>query len=188
MSRLHNARKRLRGLLGPTLLVLLSIVSLLLAAGPSAAEPTIRFGVRVLQAWNAPGPGAPSGGAVNLAPVAPVVPENEADERLRRIIPQLRSLFRYTEYTTIERHRAEVTLGTSQRFPLPGARQLEVVPDQLQGQTVRMRVRLLKGEQSELRANIMAAPGAPAVLGGPTHGDGVLIIILWTNPNPPESR
>ena len=130
--------------------------------------------------------GDASGGAVNLAPASPATPETDTDERLRRILPQLRSLFRYTEYTTIERHRAEVTLGTQQRFPLPGARQLEVVPDQLQGQTVRMRVRLLRDEQPELHTVIVAAPGAPAVLGGPSHGDGVLIIILWANPNPTD--
>jgi hypothetical protein len=42
----------------------------------------------------------------------------------------------------------------------------------------------LRGSQQELRATITAAPGSPAVLGGPPHGDGVLIIILWANPAP----
>jgi hypothetical protein len=54
----------------------------------------------------------------------------------------------------------------------------------MQGTSVRMRVRLLRGERSEMNANILAAPGAPAVLGGPPYGSGVLIIILWANPNP----
>jgi hypothetical protein len=35
-----------------------------------------------------------------------------------------------------------------------------------------------------MKAAILAAPGAPAVLGGPAYGNGVLIIILWANPNP----
>jgi hypothetical protein len=35
-----------------------------------------------------------------------------------------------------------------------------------------------------MNAAILASPGAPAVLGGPPHGNGVLIIILWANPNP----
>jgi hypothetical protein len=35
-----------------------------------------------------------------------------------------------------------------------------------------------------VNAAILAGPGAPAVLGGPPHGNGVLIIILWANPNP----
>jgi RNA polymerase sigma-70 factor (ECF subfamily) len=171
MSRLHHARKRLRAAL-PHLLVALWLVAL--AAAPAAAgDPNmVRFGVRVLQAHNA----APTAQA---SPAAP-----EIDERLQKILPRLRTLFRYPEYTTLERHRVDVTLGTQQRFPLPGARELEVTPDQVQGRAVHMRVRLSRGAQQELRATITAAPGAPAVLGGPPHGDGVLIIILWANPAP----
>ena len=181
MSRLHNARKRLRSLLGPMLAVVLIVMAALLAFGigpGQAGEQIVRFGVRVLQASNTPGP--------SLAPRAPTPTgqDPDVDARMQRIIPQLRSLFRYSDYTTLDRQRAEVTLGTHQRFALPGARQLEVVPEQLQGQSVRMTVRLLKGEHAELRTSIVAAPGAPAVFGGPTHGDGVLIIILWAHPNP----
>jgi hypothetical protein len=103
---------------------------------------------------------------------------------MRRILPRLRTLFRYTDYTTLDRQRVEGPLGTPQRFAVPGERWLEVTPDQLQGNHVRMRVRLLRGEHSEVNAAIQAAPGAPAVLGGPPYGNGVLIIILWANPNP----
>jgi hypothetical protein len=35
-----------------------------------------------------------------------------------------------------------------------------------------------------MNASILVAPGAPAVVAGPPHGNGVLIIILWANPNP----
>ena len=80
--------------------------------------------------------------------------------------------------------RVDGPLGTQQRFAVPGERWLEVTPDQMQGTSVRMRVRLLRGERPEMNANILAAPGAPAVLGGPPYGSGVLIIILWANPNP----
>ena len=196
MSRLHNARRRLRAILGPMLAVVLWLAGALIAsAAPVQAEQMIRFGVRVLQASSPASPPPPATAAVpgqrNLAPpsAAPAPPpsaslEGELDERLRLILPRLRTLFRYTEYTTLDRQRAEVALGTQQRFPLPGARELEVTPDQLHGQSVRLRVRLLRGGEPELRTNIVAAPGAPAVLGGPSHGDGVLIIILWANPNP----
>ena len=182
MSRLHNARKRLRDLLGPLLALVLWLGLAITAAGPAAAgDALVNFGVRVLQASN------PSATVASppMGRIVPAAPELETDERLQRILPRLRNLFRYSEYTTIDRQRAQVTVGTQQRFTLPGARQLEVVPDELLGgQAVRMRVRLLKGEQPELRAAIVAAPGAPAVFGGPSHGDGVLIIILWAYPAP----
>jgi RNA polymerase sigma-70 factor (ECF subfamily) len=211
MSRLHNARKRMKALLRPLLMLVLWIgACVAVGAGPADAQPIIHFGVRVLQAWNAPGPegtppatppgpalsGTPAPhpvapGASRLAPskAAPTPgeaapPASPEDERLKRILPRLRTVFRYTDYTTLERHRVDGPLGTPQRFPLPGDRWLEVTPDEMQGRRVRMRVRLLKRDHAEMNTTIVTAPGAPAVFGGPVHGNGVLIIILWANPNP----
>jgi RNA polymerase sigma-70 factor (ECF subfamily) len=178
MSRLHNARKRLKGLLGP-LLVLVVVLGVSLAwAGPASAQQMIRFGVRIMEA-SARAPET-EGAIRNPAPA----PEAEVDERMRRILPRLRTIFRYTDYTTLDRQRVEGPLGARQRFAVPGERWLEVTPDELHGNAVRMRVRLLRGERSEVNAAILAAPGAPAVFAGPPHGNGVLIIILWANPNP----
>ena len=177
MSRLHNARKRLKGLLGPMLALILWLGLTILTVASAQAQPVIRFGVRILEASSARG-------TEGKAVPKPSSPATEPDERLRRILPRLQTLFRYTDYTTLDRRRVEGPLGTQQRFPVPGERWLEVTPEQLQGTSVRMRVRLLRGERSEMNANILAAPGAPAILGGPPYGNGVLIIILWANPNP----
>jgi hypothetical protein len=199
MSRLHNARKRMKTLLGPMLVALLWL-SVCLVGNASAADqqPIIRFGVRVLQASNVPRPEPPlayrrPSTGVTLPPPPsppsgqqpPAPPPVPTDPRLERILPQLRMLFRYNTYTTLERHRVDGPLGTPQRFAIPGERWLEVIPEEMQGQRVRMKVRLFKGDRPEIGASIIAAPGAPAVLGGPPHGNGVLIIILWANPHPP---
>lgn len=186
MSRLHNARQRLRALLGPLLAVLVwAAATLVPGLAWAQSESVVRFGVRVLQASNAT-PGGPAGASFEKAPgpfntPPPSTADIEADPRVRRIIPQLRTLFRYTEYTQLERHRAEGTLGTPQRIPVVGDRQLEITPDRIEGSLVRFGVRLLKGDQQELRAVLLAPPGSPAVLGGPPHGGGVLIIILWVS-------
>jgi hypothetical protein len=156
------------------LALIIAVGLTLMLAGVAQAQPVIRFGVRILEASSS------SKGAAS----APKPPEPEPDERLRRIIPRLQTLFRYTDYTTLDRQRVDGPLGTQQRFAVPGERWLEVTPDQMQGTSVRMKVRLLRGEHPEMNANILAAPGAPAVLGGPPYGNGVLIIILWANPNP----
>src|SRR5262247_2228044 len=51
MSRLHNARKRLKSTLGPLLSLLVGVALSAVALAVSAeAQPIIRFGVRVLQA------------------------------------------------------------------------------------------------------------------------------------------
>ncbi|HXH82334.1 MAG TPA: hypothetical protein VNN07_05325, partial [Candidatus Tectomicrobia bacterium] len=135
-------------------------------------EPVVRFGARVL--LGSDGPPAPT---VRAAPA-------EIDERLQRFLPKLRQLFSYREYTSLERYRAEVPVGTTQQWAVPGDRTLEVVPEAVAGETVRMRVRLLRGPVLELGTSILAARGSPAVIGGPRHANGVLIIIVWANANP----
>jgi RNA polymerase sigma-70 factor, ECF subfamily len=217
MSRLHNARKRLRTALGPMLLLLLSLVMAL--AGPAFAQTpapvpapipapaqvapppkgTVKFEVRVLQASNPPAappaagskqPSAPGGAPATSPPVAAPgstttsITDGQMDERLKLIVPRLRKLFRYTDYTSIDHQKVDVEFGVSKRIPAPDDRWLEVTPRDLQGKSVRMQVRLLKGEKSVMTSNIVAAPGAPAIVGGPRHGTGVLIIILWADPIP----
>jgi RNA polymerase sigma-70 factor (ECF subfamily) len=176
MSRLHNARKRLRDALGPLLLLLLVLGTLLaVVAVPRPAQaqaPVVRFGARVLL-----GADGPPSVDVRLAPV-------ERDERLEAFIPKLRQLFRYREYYSLERYRAEVTVGTPQGWPVPGDRWLQVLPESVVGDTVRMQVKLTRGPMTELVTSIRAARGSPAVIGGPRHGDGVIIIIIWANANP----
>jgi RNA polymerase sigma-70 factor (ECF subfamily) len=174
MSRLHNARKRLREVLGPMLVLLVAfavMIALALLAAPHAwGQQHVTFGARVLLAGDTPPPAGKQIGGVD-------------DERLEQFMPRLRQLFRYKEYTSLERLRAEVAVGTTQRWPVGGDRTLELTPESVNGNTVRLRLRLQRGGTSELTTNLQAASGAPAVIGGPRQGDGVLIIIVWARPS-----
>jgi hypothetical protein len=172
MSRLHNARKRLRSVLGPVLLVLATLTTLVAAVPAVAQAPVVRFGARVLLASDAPPPAS-----TRIAP-------QPIDERLEAFLPKLRQLFKYREYTSLERHRAEVPVGSTERWAVAGDRQLELTPENVTDRTVRFRLRLTRGNTAELNANIQAARGNPAVIGGPRFNDGVLIIIVWANSNP----
>ena len=174
MSRLHNARKRLRDALRPLLFLLLVLGTLfaVLAAPIEVEAQVVRFGARVLLGADGPPPTN-----VRLAPA-------ERDERFEAFVPKLRQLFRYREYYSLERYRAEVPVGTPQSWSVPGERWLEVLPESVAGDTVRMQVKLVRGPVIELVTDIRAARGSPAVIGGPRHGDGVLIIIVWANANP----
>lgn len=173
MSRLHNARKRLQKLLKPLLLVLVALV-LVLGASLAEAQQAVRFGARVLLATDtAASPSA-----------QPIV--SPPDEYLDRIVAKLRALFRYKEYMMLERYRAEVPLGVKHRWALPGDRQLEVMPESIVNQMVKIRLRLARGSLTELNAHIQAQSGSPALIGGPRYNDGVLIIVIWAHPKPPS--
>jgi RNA polymerase sigma-70 factor, ECF subfamily len=177
MSRLHNARKRLKAALGPLLVLILALAAL---GAPLAvhAQQIVRFGARVLLATDKPS-------TSTMLRVAPPEP----DDRLRAFLPRLRQLTGYQEFTSLERYRAEVPIGSVQQWPVPGDRTLEVVPERVDGDTVYMRVRLQRGAVNEVTTNIQAARGNPAVIGGPRYADGVLVIIIWANANPqPRDR
>jgi len=140
----------------------------------SEDRPVIRFGVRVLLASAADSP-----------PGSPVpAPDPEADEQLRRILPRLRALFRYSVYRTLAHHGVEAPLEVEQRFVIPGGCWLKVTPELVRHNAVQMSVQFLKGAEVEMQSRILSAPGAPAIFGGYPYGDGVLIIILWANPAP----
>ncbi len=176
MSRLHNARKRLREVLRPLLVAVLVVIAALAAPAAASAQQVVRFGARVLFAGDGPPP-----------PGTRLVPEGP-DPRLEAFLPRLRQLFRYREYASLERYLAEVVVGTTQRWTVPGDRQLEVTPEGVSAGVVRLRVRLQRGSLSEVTTNIQAARGNPAVIGGPRYADGVLIIIVWANPDPRSRR
>jgi RNA polymerase sigma-70 factor (ECF subfamily) len=172
MSRLHNARKRLRSALGPLLVVLAALVTLAAPAVAEAQQTVVRFGARVLLASDKP----PAPGLKTVPP--------PTEERIQLVLPRLRQLFRYSEYTWLERHRAEVPVGSTERWAVAGDRQLELTPENVYDRTVRFRLKLVRGNTAELNANIQAARGNPAVIGGPRFSDGVLIIIVWANAEP----
>jgi RNA polymerase sigma-70 factor (ECF subfamily) len=173
MSRLHNARRRLRDALGPLLVLILTVLLTLALAAVVQAETIVRFGTRIVLASDTPPPPDTS----TKAPEPP-------DERLEAFLPKLRQLFRYNYYTSLERYRAEVPVGKTQRWPVPGDRRLEVTPQSVKGGAVSFNMRLTRGTVTEVSTNIQAQANNPAVLGGPKHGSGTLIIILWTNPSP----
>jgi hypothetical protein len=167
MSRLHNARKRLRTVLGPMLAVLLIV----LAAGLPAtvqvrtaeAQQIMRFSVQVL-----------------LASEGPTGTWDRPPDELGQLIPKLHQLFRYKRYEVLQNVRGQAPVGGVQRWPVPGDRTLEIMPESVTGNTTRLQVRLLRGSVTELTTNLQATYGAPAVIGGPRHGDGVLIVVVRT--------
>ena len=160
MSRLHNARKRLREVLGPLLVVVLVVLATLGLATliPALAQgQVVRFNAQVLLASD-------GGGGSQVPP------------DLEQLLPRLQQTLRYREYTLLERYSGQASVGQSQRFGVPGDRQLEITPEAVA--PTRLRVRLLRGGVAEVNTVIQAAKGAPAVVGGPRHGNGVLIIVV----------
>jgi len=240
MSRLHNARKRLREALGSAFLALLLAIVLSGALGsPTAAQGPSPFGTPppvgapgperpapaspfgtpapagpvqqvcvyalVILASNEPG-GAPvgpplppqvlrPGGSVQrgLAPAPGSEPESAAPVpgaacgrpvRLSPWVPRLREVFGYTTYEPMSAFETIMPVGLAQRFALPGGRQLDIHPLGIRPPVVRIAIKILRGPITEI-ATVMDVPARrPALIGGPPHGRGVLIIAIRSRIEP----
>jgi RNA polymerase sigma-70 factor (ECF subfamily) len=218
MSRLHNARKRLREVLGPGFLGgLLAVVLLPVLAGvaggqpppppPGAPGPThVCVYALVILASNAPGqPGAP--GPVQpsppgtLQPTPPLVPPGAtggvappgpppsvlgtgcgAPVRLQPWIPRLQEVFGYSHYEPMSAFETTMPLGVLQRFALPGGRELQIQPLAIRPPAVRIAVKILRGPMTEIATVMDVPPRRPALIGGPPHAGGVLIIAIRSRP------
>lgn len=169
MSRLHHARKRLRDVLGPMLMVLLTLTTIVAATLTSppaaAAQQIVRFSVQVLLASDTAAPAAV-----------------EPPEELQQLIPRLHQLFRYKQYQLLQQYRGQAPVGGVQRWPVAGERTLEISPERVAGNSARLEVRLQRGAMMEITTTMRVNPGIPVVIGGPRHGEGVLIVILRTTP------
>lgn len=179
MSRLHNARKRLRALLGPLLGLLLALWLALGTPLTSAQPPTIPVTARILWASNAPSGGAPPSSGQALVPRT-----RQPDEAFRRHVSRLRQVFGYQSYEQLDLIRAEIPLGTAQRFALPGERELELRPSAVKGSVVRMDIKILNRGTPEVSLVADVPPNRPALVGGPPYGGGVLIIAITAQPQP----
>ncbi len=216
MSRLHNARKRLRETLGPGFLgTLLAVLLLTGLAGPARAQappPPPEAGVQVcvyalvILASNAP-PGppgrVPGSTLVPTPPLRPPAPRPAPSQppatppqpddwgeglapgggcgtpvRLQPWIPRLREVFGYSTYQPMSAFETTMPLGMLQRFALPGGRELQIQPLIVRPPIVRIAVRILRGPMTEIATVMDVPPRRPALIGGPPHGPGVLIIAI----------
>ena len=96
-------------------------------------------------------------------------------EDLQQLLPKLQQVFRYKQYQVLQQHRGQAPVGGVQRLSVPGDRTLEITPASVTGQTVRFQLRLQRGGVTEVTTSLQATHHVPAVIGGPRHGEGVLI-------------
>jgi len=152
----------------------------------------------VILASNAPGappgaravppPGSPGGGPGQALtptpdltdPSGPPAPGGGCGQpvRLQPWVPRLQEVFGYSSYEPISAFETTMPLGMAQRFALPGGRELVIQPLAVRPPVVRIAVKVMRGAVAEIATVMDVPPRRPALIGGPPHGPGVLIIAI----------
>ena len=82
------------------------------------------------------------------------------------------------QYEQLDLIQARVPVGKAQRFPLPGGRELEILPSDFRGPVARMSFKILNQGTSEVSVSADMPPGKPFSIVGPRHGSGVLHLVI----------
>lgn len=98
------------------------------------------------------------------------------DPSLKELHHQLSSLFKYTSYRLLRDERLYLTLNQTTIFPVHPGRSIEITPLKFQASTAELRVRIKREKTDILDTQMRLPPGRTVLIGGPKHGEGVLIL------------
>lgn len=145
----------------PTVKRMLLFIGVLVAVLPSMAQawpgrPVVAT-IRVIHASDGPSYAAPG---------------------LEDLVPELRSVFRYSSYHLLKRQVMELPLNASGRVAIPGGRDLMVMPVQVQGGRIRFSIQILHQNTQEFGTDILLKNAGSVTIGGPLFKGGVLLFTL----------
>jgi len=102
---------------------------------------------------------------------------NAVDPSLGKLRAQLKSL-NYSSYQLLASHPLATTIGAKQVVALPGGKSLDLFPYGLSGETLELLVTITDGTRRLLDTTFRLSNGGTILVGGPAHGDGVLILAI----------
>ena len=124
-------------------------------ASPSAAQVSIRL--RVIQAFN-------SGATIDVA--------------LRDVYDQLGSLFSFRSYRLLRDENLALSADRSFEIPVHPGRAIEVTLVGQRKGMIEIRVKIKREGTDILNTQVRLFPGRTVLIGGPKHGEGVVIFAL----------
>lgn len=98
------------------------------------------------------------------------------DPSLRRIVPELESVFKYTGYTLLQDQTLSLKFQQSGRIRLPDQRTLQLTPTGNQGGRIQYDIQILKKGASVFQTRILLKNNHSVTIGGPRSDQGVLLI------------
>ena len=100
---------------------------------------------------------------------------NHFDPRLKGIISELRSVFKYTSYRLLKDQSMDLKFKQRGQVDLPGKRTLVVIPSDMDGKRIRYQINIQKNNRSIFQTQVLLKNNSSITIGGPQFNDGVLL-------------
>lgn len=106
---------------------------------------------------------------------AAIGPE-QFDSRLKPILHELKSVFKYTSYKLLKEQRFNLHFNQEGRVSLPGNRILLLLPSDTDGKRIRYKINIQKNNHSIFQTQVMLKNYSSITIGGPELDSGALLI------------
>ena len=97
------------------------------------------------------------------------------DPALRRIVPELKKVFRYTGYTLLQDRTLSLAFQQPGHIDLPDRRTLVLTPAGRQGRRIQYDIRILNRNEAVFQTRVLLKNNRSMTIGGPRSGHGVLL-------------
>ena len=101
---------------------------------------------------------------------------NTIDPSLRKIIPELKSVFKYTAYRLLKDEQLTQNFKEKSRVSLPGKRALIIMPSEMKGRRIRYQIHIQKNQHSVFQTQVLLKNNSSITIGGPQFKNGVLLL------------
>ena len=103
------------------------------------------------------------------------------DPSLRDLHNQLGSLFSFTSYRHIRDQNLSLSPNQPTSVPVHEGRSIEITQVASQRNIIELKVRIRRDGTDILNTQVRLSPGRTVLIGGPKHGEGVVILGLSAN-------
>jgi hypothetical protein len=97
------------------------------------------------------------------------------DPGLKRIVSELKSVFKYTSYRLLKDQRLDLNFNRKGRVNLPGKKVLVVMPSGMEGKRIRYQINIKKNNRSIFQTRVLLKNNSSITIGGPQFNNGVLL-------------
>ena len=118
---------------------------------------------------------------INVTTILASQKTGSMDKRLRNIIKELQSVFKYSSYELISQNRLRLDKNTIGRVSLPGGRLLKIALKGVSGNRAKLKMEIQKGSQQIFQADIELRNKSSITIGGPNHKGGNLLFNIFVS-------
>jgi len=107
--------------------------------------------------------------------------KGDTDPRLKDLVRELQSVFRYSSYQLLGRDRLNLHMNRSEIISLPGRRSMSITLKGISGRRATLQLEIYKGNSQIFQTVIQLRNQSSVTVGGPEYKGGYLLFNIYNS-------